>query len=182
MTETCTTCHYANIALQHARQCGVCHAGARPPALDLIGNWNKSCSQATCHPSIHDRSPGSDHFMMWQDTSSACSRCHDSSSGNFPGEGDNCTRCHDPSYTAAAVGDHQAPTTTSDATTTYTGGGAIHLTATDAGTAGVSVTWFSLDGSRWSIGTNVAFGAPATGTRARSLRFYSVDHAMNRKS
>ena len=181
MTENCTTCHFANLVTQHGRQCALCHAGKRPADL-VTGIWNKGCSQAACHATVHAGGLGSDHFMMWQDTSAACARCHDTNTGDFPGPGDNCTRCHDPSLTAGAVGDHQPPTTTSDAQGAYVGGGTIHLTATDAGSAGVSVTWFSLDGHRWELGTEAGFGAPLVGSRAHTLQFYSVDHALNAES
>jgi predicted CxxxxCH...CXXCH cytochrome family protein len=175
--ENCASCHSPSLVAQHAGKCEICHAGTNP-ASGLIGSWSKGCSAGACHSTIHDGGLGADHFMMWQNSSAACDRCHDGV-GGFPGSGDNCSRCHNPGLTAAAVGDHQPPTTTSDAASTYVGAGTIHLAATDAGTSGVSVTWFSLDGHEWTLGTDVVFGAPTTGSRPHTLQFYSVDHALN---
>ncbi len=172
ITESCTLCHYASIKEQHAGRCEVCHGGSSPPAAALIGQWNRGCSQ--CHASIHD-GVGDNHHETYWNSSSSCDLCHDTS-GEFPGPGDNCSRCHTPGFTAAAVGDHAAPTTTSNALSLYTGAGSIHLTAIDVGSSGVSRTWFSLDGNRWTMGNDVNFSATA---RTHTLSFYSVDHATN---
>ena len=178
ITESCTLCHAPSLVAQHASRCDLCHQGSAP-AAPLIGTWDKSCTASGCHAAVHASGPAANHDGMYWDSSASCALCHDTSGGDFPGPGDNCTRCHDPSYTAAAVGDHQPPTTTSNALAAYTGGASIHLTATDAGTSGVSVTWSSLNGGRWTIGTDVSVGAPVTGSRSYTLQFYSVDHARN---
>jgi predicted CxxxxCH...CXXCH cytochrome family protein len=175
--QDCATCHEASLVAQHGSKCALCHSGSSPPANSLIGSWKRTCSEGACHLSIHDGMQD-DHFMMWQDTSTACARCHDGV-GEHPGAAYPCSQCHSAALTVAAVGDHLAPTTTSNALGTYVGDAAIHLTATDAGTAGVSVTWYSLDGKRWNLGTDVSVGAPASGTKAHTLAFYSADHAMN---
>ena len=178
VTESCTTCHATSLVTQHASKCEICHQGENP-AAPLIGTWDKTCTASGCHAQVHSSGPAINHDGMYWNSSESCNLCHDTS-GGYPGPGDNCSRCHDPSYTAASVGDHQPPTTTSNALATYVGAGSIHLTATDAGTSGVSVTWFLLDGSpRWTLGTDVGFAAPPSGSRSRTLQFYSVDHGRN---
>jgi predicted CxxxxCH...CXXCH cytochrome family protein len=172
MTETCTLCHYENLKEQHAGRCEACHGGSNPPAAALIGGWNKGCSQ--CHAAIH-AGVGDNHHETYWDSSASCELCHDTSSV-FPNPADNCSRCHNPGFTAAAVGDHQPPTTTSNASSVYVGAGSIQLTAIDVGSSGVSRTWYSLDGHRWTMGNEVGFGAAA---QTHSLSFYSVDHATN---
>ncbi|MSM41611.1 MAG: CxxxxCH/CxxCH domain-containing protein [Geobacter sp.] len=175
--ENCSLCHYASLAAQHANNCALCHAGANL-AGSLIGSWNRTCQQGACHPSFHTEMTG-DHNGIYWDSSSSCALCHDTSGGDFPGPGDNCLRCHNPSLTAAAVGDHLPPTTVTDALALYVGPGVIHLTATDAGTSGVSLTRFSLDGKTWVLGNAAYFSAPTSGSRSHTLQFYSTDHAMN---
>lgn len=177
ITENCATCHAPSLVTQHAGKCDLCHEGASP-AAPLIGTWNKTCTPSGCHAAVHVSGPTVSHNGMYWNSSQSCNLCHDTSV-NYPGPVDSCTGCHDPSTTAAAVGDHQPPTTTSNAVATYVGGGSIHLTATDAGTSGVSVTWFSLDGTRWNLGADVGFGAPPSGSTSRTLQFYSIDHARN---
>jgi len=177
MTESCVQCHYSDLRTQHANNCALCHSNANAPS-QFTGDWNATCQQGGCHVDYH--TAGSlDHFGMYAGTSAACSLCHDTS-GDFPGPGDNCTRCHEPSLTAAAVGDSLPPITTSDAVNSYTGAATINLSAADVGSAGVSNTFYSLDGHAWSHGT-MTFGisAPASGSRAHSLSYYSVDHAKN---
>ncbi|BDV42888.1 cytochrome c [Geotalea uraniireducens] len=179
MTENCTLCHDANLVRQHKSNCSLCHGGANPPAAPLIGQWNKGCAQASCHPAIH-AAMGANHNGIYWDSSASCDLCHDGV-GGFPGSGDNCSRCHEPGYTAAAVGDHQPPTTTADARTEvpYVGPTVIHLAATDAG-AGVSVTFFYNEyHHRFEIGNDVYYSAPTTGAKSHTLQFYSIDHAMN---
>lgn len=179
MTENCTLCHYANLVQQHKSNCSLCHGGANPPAAPLLGTWNKSCSQASCHPSIH-AAMEADHNGMYWDSSASCDLCHDGV-GGFPGSGDNCSRCHEPGYTAAAVGDHEPPTTTSDAQTgvPYVGPTVIHLAATDSG-AGVSFTYFYNERHhRYELGNDVYYSAPTSGAKSHTLQFYSIDHAMN---
>jgi predicted CxxxxCH...CXXCH cytochrome family protein len=172
MNETCTLCHYASLKQQHAGQCEVCHGGSNPPAAALIGKWDKGCSQ--CHALIHDGAGVNHHETYWNSTVS-CELCHDTST-EFPNPADNCSRCHNPDLTAAAVGDHEAPTTTSNALAVYAGAGTIHLAAIDAGSSGISRTWYSLDGDPWTMGNDVVFDAKA---RSHNLSFYSVDHATN---
>ena len=177
VTENCTTCHAASLVTQHASRCDLCHQGANP-AAPLIGTWDKTCTASGCHTAVHASGPAINHDGMYWNSSASCNQCHDTS-GGYPGPVYSCSVCHDPSYTIGAVGDHQPPTTTSNAVATYVGGGSIHLTATDAGTSGVSVTWFSFNGTDWSLGADVSFGAPTSGSTSRTLQFYSVDHGRN---
>jgi predicted CXXCH cytochrome family protein len=177
ISENCTLCHYESLVQQHNGNCELCHSGANPPANAVIGNWNKSCQQASCHPSIHTAMRG-DHNGLYWNSSASCDLCHDTS-GGYPGPGDNCVRCHNPNLTVSAVGDHQPPTTTSNAQSAYVGNSSIHLTAAEQGSSGVSITWYSLDGKRWTMGTDIFVSAPASGIKAHTLQFYSTDHAMN---
>ena len=185
MTENCSLCHYADLPTQHKGNCALCHAGATPPANNLGGTWNQTCQQGACHPTMH-AAMTANHNGEYDGSSQSCDRCHDTQSG-FPGPGDNCIRCHNPGFTAASVGDHQPPVTTSDGvagyTAVYPAAITITLSATDLGGAGVSYTRYSLDGSSWeqatSPATSLSVTAPRSGSRAHTLQFYSADHAMN---
>ncbi len=76
--------------------------------------------------------------------------------------------------------DTTPPTTTSNATTTYTGPATITLTGTDnTGGWGVASTYYILDGAPQQTGTVVSVPAPATGSVAHTLEFWSVDKAGN---
>ncbi len=179
MTESCSSCHYTSLVTQHAGRCELCHQGANP-ARTLIGTWAGGCSEGACHAAPpHLGRLGADHRGIWQNSSAACDRCHDTTGGTFPGPGDNCSRCHAPSFTAAAVGDDLPPTTTSDAVASYVGTARIKLVPVDAGSSGVSLTWWAVDGRAWNLGTDVSVGPPVTGSRAHTLQFYSTDHALN---
>ena len=72
--------------------------------------------------------------------------------------------------------DNTAPTTTSNAQTTYTQGGIITLTATDDGTRGVKTTYYRLNSGSTQSGTSVAI--PATSGNY-TLTFWSEDWAGN---
>ncbi len=179
ISENCTLCHYESLLQQHGNQCSLCHSGTNPPRNSFGGAaWNKTCQQGSCHPNTIHSAMGADHNGMWFNSSSSCDLCHDGV-GGFPGSGDNCTRCHNPEMTVAAVGDHLPPLTTSNAQSTYTGNASIHITAIDQGSSGVSNTWYSTNGTKWYIGTNLTLSAPTSGSRAYTLLFYSTDHAMN---
>jgi predicted CxxxxCH...CXXCH cytochrome family protein len=175
--QNCTLCHYASLVAQHGNNCSLCHSGANP-AGSLVGTWNKTCQQGACHPTMH-AAMTSDHFGMYWGSSRSCDLCHDQV-GGFPGSGDNCSRCHSPAFTAAAVGDHQPPVTTSDAQASYLGPAYLHLQATDAG-SGVSNTRYSLNGAGWKLGNEIYLSAPLTGTRSYTLQYFSADHAMNQE-
>lgn len=177
MNEECSLCHYANLPAQHSNQCTLCHGSNSAPPAWLQGPWNQTCQQSACHPTLH-AAMGPDHNGIYWDSSVSCELCHDNST-EFPNPADNCSRCHNPDFTAASVGDHQAPTTISDVTGVIVGPTTIHLTATDTGGSGVSITRYSLDGKRWMLGNTVYASAPTTGTRVHTLQFYSADHAMN---
>jgi predicted CXXCH cytochrome family protein len=177
MTENCTLCHYESLVQQHGGNCSLCHSGSNPPANALIGNWNKTCQQASCHPSLHSAMKA-DHNGIYWNSSSSCDLCHDTSTV-FPNPADNCTRCHNPDQTVSAVGDHQPPTTTSNAQSSYVGNATIHLSAADTG-SGVAFTFFYNENhGRFEIGNNVYYSAPTSGSRSHTLKFYSIDNAMN---
>ena len=177
ISENCTLCHYESLVQQHNSNCSLCHSGANPPRNSFTGPWNKTCQQGSCHPSIHS-AMGADHNRVYWNSSASCDLCHDTS-GGYPGPGDNCVRCHNPGLTAAAVGDHQPPTTTSNAQGSYVGSAAIHLSATDAG-SGVSYTfYFNEYHGRFEIGNDVYYSAPTSGAKSHTLQFYSIDNAMN---
>ena len=189
MPENCSLCHYPDLPTQHNGQCALCHAGASPPADNLGGPWNQTCQQGACHPTMHTAMTAN-HNGEYDGSSASCDRCHDTQSGNFPGPGDNCIRCHNPGFTAASVGDHVAPVTTSDGVASYVAvypaAITINLAVTDLGGSGVSYLRYSLDGSsRWTqvaspaATTPVDIAAPTSGVRSHTLQFYSADHAMN---
>ncbi len=77
------------------------------------------------------------------------------------------------------VPDTIAPTTTSNASSTYAVPGVIQLTATDnAGGWGVASTYYRLDGGVATVGLQVPTGGPG----AHSLEFWSVDGAGNEET
>jgi len=175
ITEDCVLCHSADLPTQHAGKCALCHAGTNPPAENLGGAWNGTCNP--CHPTMH-AAMTANHNGIWDGSSTSCSRCHDTASGDFPGPGDNCSRCHSPAFTAAAVGDHLPPVTVSNGVATYKGDATINLIATDQGSSGVSYTRYSLDGGSWVQDSSI-FVRATSFPRAHTLSFYSADHAMN---
>ncbi len=88
--------------------------------------------------------------------------------------------------TDTIVMDATAPFTTVNITAgqTYFGNQTFTLSPTDAGGSGVAGTWWSLDSATgpWTSGTSVAVTAPASGTVARSLYWYSRDVVGNRET
>lgn len=76
---------------------------------------------------------------------------------------------------AAASPDTTAPTTFSDAVTSYINSATIHLTATDLGGSGVAHTYYRLDAGPQIEGTTIAVSTYG----AHSLEFWSVDSAGN---
>jgi hypothetical protein len=87
-------------------------------------------------------------------------------------------------FTVAPMPDSIAPSTSTNATTTYTGAGSIILTAVDnPGGWGVDKTYYKLDGSSvFTQGTTpvtVSFPAPVRGSVLRTLWFYSTDRVPN---
>ncbi len=73
-----------------------------------------------------------------------------------------------------------APTTSSDAMSSYTGPATIHLTAVDnVGGKGVDRTYYILDGGAATQGVTVNVAAPGTGSQPHTLQYYSVDKAGN---
>ena len=75
--------------------------------------------------------------------------------------------------------DTTPPTTTSNAQTLYTSAATIALSATDAGGSGVAATHYTVDGGLQQTGTTIQVAAPASGTAAHTLSFWSVDGAGN---
>ena len=90
---------------------------------------------------------------------------------------DNAGNTETPHNIAAfTIADTIAPTTTSDALSTYSGGATIHLTATDnLGGSGVSLTYYRLDAGAQTAGTVVTVASAGPHT----LEFWSVDNAGN---
>ena len=83
--------------------------------------------------------------------------------------------------------DARPPRTTDDAPRDETGAPVpqasdttVHLTATDP-LSGVATTWYSLDGSDWQAGAEVAIPAPSDGSNdgVHWIAYYSVDAAGN---
>jgi hypothetical protein len=171
-TVECSLCHYSDLGTQHAGQCSTCHSGANP--VGSLGTWDKSCQQGDCHPSIHTGMQP-DHNGVYTGHAASCDACH-TGSPSWPGEVD-CNRCHDAPVT---IPDTVAPTTVSDATSSYIGDATIQLTATDnEGGRGVDRTYFILDGASATLGTTINVAAPASGSQEHTLQFYSVDRAGN---
>jgi len=79
---------------------------------------------------------------------------------------------------AWTASDAAPPVTTSNAQASYTGPATITLTPSDAGT-GVKTTYYKLDGGPQTVGTVVMVAAPAAGSQAHTLEFWSVDNADN---
>ncbi len=76
--------------------------------------------------------------------------------------------------------DITAPTTVSDAVSSYAGTATVTLTATDdAGGSGVSGTFYRLDSGPAQSGTVIVVAAPLSGSAQHSIVFWSVDNAGN---
>jgi len=171
----CTLCHFVDLATQHGSACPTCHTD--PNIVNSLGTWTGSCQQGFCHPSIHG-GMAPDHNGAYYSSSVSCDSCH-TGSPEWPGDVD-CTRCHTPADT---IPDLIAPTTTSDAVSSYAGDAVIGLTATDnAGGRGVDRTYYILDGSAAVEGTTVNVAAPSSGSESHTLQYYSVDLAGNIES
>ena len=181
--EPCALCHYSSLIDQHGGQCSVCHSGSNP-AGGLGGTWNKTCQQAACHPSLHNRT-STDHFGTFWNSSSSCALCHDSSS-EWPGPATGCSTCHSPASTAISGPDTTPPTTTSSIVggATYVGPQTFALSPSDAGGSGVAGTWWQLDSvsGAWTPGTSVPVSAPASGGAAHQLYWYSRDNSGNQEA
>jgi hypothetical protein len=80
-----------------------------------------------------------------------------------------------PHKTATFIIDTAAPTTTSDAASTYTAAATIALSATDGPGSGVAHTYYRLDGGAQAEGSAVSVSAGG----AHTLEFWSVDKAGN---
>jgi len=81
--------------------------------------------------------------------------------------------------TVTFVIDKTAPVTTSNAVSSYTGTATVTLTPTDSGGAGLSATYYKLDGGTTTTGTTVVVLAPGIGSAAHTLQFWSTDNAGN---
>lgn len=85
-----------------------------------------------------------------------------------------------PHKTASYIVDTLAPTTTSDAQSTYTGTATITLTATDTPTgSGIKSTNFRVDTGANQVGTVITIAPPASGSVSHTIYFWSVDKANN---
>jgi photosystem II stability/assembly factor-like uncharacterized protein len=76
------------------------------------------------------------------------------------------------------IPDTTAPTTESDAVSSYVASATIHLSATDTGGSGVAHTYWRLDGGTQTEGTTVI----VSGEDAHTLEFWSIDVALNEET
>ncbi len=82
------------------------------------------------------------------------------------------------SFTVSAI-DTIPPTTSSDATSSYTGTATIHLTASDnVGGSGLGGTYYTVDGGTVTSGTTIVIAPPLTGQASHTVQFWSVDKAV----
>jgi len=88
-------------------------------------------------------------------------------------------------YSDGITLDTALPTTASNIVSgqTYTGAQLFTLTPGDTGGSGVAGTWWQLDSTAgaWTSGTSVSVTAPASGTVAHTLYWYSRDTATNQE-
>jgi hypothetical protein len=76
--------------------------------------------------------------------------------------------------------DTTAPTTVTNAVSSYVGTATVTLTATDnAGGVGVRTTYFRVDGGPVQQGTTVVVIAPISGSVPHTIEYWSVDNAGN---
>ena len=78
--------------------------------------------------------------------------------------------------------DTVAPVTSNTAIngSSYTGAQTFTLSWADTGGSGVASTWYKLDGApTFTQGTSIAVAAPASGSVAHSIQWYSIDNAGN---
>lgn len=163
----CSMCHAsAQLLTVHAQDCAACHSGSKPASS--FTDWNGSCSQGACHPSLaHDLGPAS-HEQLLNTGQAVCESCHDGDDWSTPWE--NCQSCH-------VTATNGAPVTTSNAQNEYTGTATITLSS-----PGVAYTFYRLDGAAKVGGTVVTVPAPATGTASHTLEFWSVDDYGNEET
>jgi hypothetical protein len=83
-------------------------------------------------------------------------------------------------FTVKPMPDTTAPTTTSNAVASYTGQATITLAATDnTGGSGVIATYYRVDAGAQQSGLSIVVAAPASGSVAHAVTFWSVDVAGN---
>ncbi len=154
---SCSDCHTTALMPLHANYCALCHgASASATVKAAVANHDTHCT--TCHPSQHVYN---DHSDLYDQGDWSCGPCH----------GSGCTQCHS-AWTPVPT-----PVTTSDAKATYINDAVINLSATDnvSGSFGIKATYYALDGAAAVSGTQITIPAPAVGTQAHTLRFWSTD-------
>lgn len=162
-TLSCSGCHgadYGSPGGNNVHNPGP--GGSAPPTDHTIG---RPCAASGCHETDVTQI----HFGR-------CQVCH--GAGITPTLV--CSTCHgsDPHSPTAPSTDRTPPHTSSDAAASYKGAATITLKATDVG-SGVARTYFRLDGGTQTLGTMILVPAPASGSVAHSIEFWSVDRAGN---
>jgi hypothetical protein len=183
-TYTCDPCHSnSDLVTLHGGRCASCHPGPR----DSFGEWNLTCSQAGCHPTVHatfnhasglGKLPPADDDHKPADGKD-CWGCHNKVWGggwDYANYND-CARCH--------IDDTTPPLTTSNAVASYIGGATIQLAAADVDVPyyslvhGLRSTFYTLDGGPVRVGTTVSVPPPLSGTRVHTIQFWSLDRLGN---
>jgi len=161
----CSWCHgTANLIDVHSNNCAVCHTAGGPRST--FTSWNSTCQQGGCHVTYHDLA-NAGHESEYG--SSDCETyCHNSD-WSVPAE--NCGGCH-------TLVDSVAPTTGSNAATTYTGTARVTLSATDPfPSSGIAHIYYRLDGGAQTEGSAIVIPGPVSGSSTHTLEFWSVDNA-----
>jgi predicted CXXCH cytochrome family protein len=157
----CSDCHSSELGPTHADICSTCH----PVARGSFTSWNKTCSQAACHPTYHANSVAIHDAAA----SGNCGSCHDET--NFDLLPNPCANCHE-YYNAA---DTIAPVTISNVLTAYVGAARIIFSVTDNGNVGVATTFYRIDGGSTIRGDS----AVVADAGSHTIEFWSVDQNGN---
>ncbi len=152
----CSMCHGTTELLPiHGNNCAACHSGSKP--ADSFPTWNDSCQQGACHPTIVHPSADPAHESF--DCEAAC---HEQ---DWSVEYGSCDWCHEPIQTLA-------PYTTSNLKTAYVGSAPISFS-----TAGVTTTYYQLDGGSPVAAKSLVVPGPSTGTATHTIEYWSVSSA-----
>ena len=171
----CSMCHDASLVTLHESDCFLCHGSTDSNVVNAIRDHATGCTN--CHTDAH----ASVSHQAVHD-GGACD-CHGLGATSYENNAstDNCGACH----TLAGVVDGTPPVTTSDIIASYFGPATIHLSAADEPAMGgshVAHTYYRLDGAAQVEGAQIDVPAPANGSQAHSIEFWSVDGAGNVES